>query len=210
MPPHKDALRDEDPILLDRDGHGTVLPRVPHTVNDTPGQPPAFWQGTLDGSEAVIWFGAPDPVRAMTSSVPSGIGLYALYGSGVIAGLGLLASQTDTIMLKIVGMVLFVLSGAQISRMLNLGGRRLRYQHYLLTDRAIYIATVRPGNRLRINRCPITAEMVVIPYDDSIQFAVGTRQRKGRPKTPVYVSFQHIQDPAYLHARVSTIQKGMT
>ncbi|HEY0275725.1 MAG TPA: hypothetical protein VGC31_06615 [Paenirhodobacter sp.] len=218
-PPKKDALRDEDPILLDRDYRATAVPRVRHDPGVAeapppqadPATPPAFWQSTLDGTETVRWFGAPDPVKADRQRVPGGgVVQYSLCGVGVVAGLGLTAQGGDVAGIRILGMALLILSGAQIARILTFGAKRLRDQYYLITDRAIYIAAVRPGDQTHIDRYPITARMPVTCSDDAVRFTVGKRQRKDRPDLPIRVSFYHIKDPAGVRALVRDIQKRMT
>lgn len=214
---HRDALRDEDPIQLDRDDRGTVIPAVrrgakgddPEARDSAqPGQPPAFWQSEIDRAETVLWFGSP-AARAEAPAPRISPLLTILSGAGFVSGIALLVNGSEAIWIKVLGMALFVLSGAQIARTLKPGSRRLRYQHYLVTDRAIYIASVRPGDGRRVRRYPITARLPVTVTADSVHFTVGTRRRRDDLDQPVIVSFHDIQDPEGLHALIRGIQKGM-
>lgn len=215
----RDALRDEDPILLDRDDRATVIPAVrrgargddPEARDSAqPDMPPAFWQSEIDRAETVLWFGSPDPAKAEAAAPRTSPLLTVLSGAGFVSGIALLVNASEAIWIKVLGMALFVLSGAQIARTLKPGTRRLHYLHYLVTDRAIYIASVRPGDGRRVQRFPITARLPVTVTDNSVRFTVGTRRRRQDDSDqPVIASFQNITDPAGVYALIRGIQKGM-
>lgn len=221
--PKKDALRDEDPVLLDRENRGTDIPPVRRTPQGAPdaegadpaaqdgtrrGVPPAFWQGIVGRDETVLWFGAPDP--AIAGEVgrkwpPLMLGLFAL---GAVLGMGLLLRGSGGFAEKALGMAMVVLCAMQIVRAFQPARREIYYTHYLLTDRAAYIARVRPGERARVRREEITAQMPVSATDTSVTIRIGVKRINDRQDAPVMFAFNHIHDAAEVRSLIRGIQKA--
>lgn len=215
QPPDKDALRDEDPVQLGRDSPSSIPVVRPAEGADPagsdPGRPPAFWQALIDRRETVLWFGAPDPTTARGARTqPGGPVMLGLCAVGLVAGLALLINQqTDGFGIKAAGMALFTLSGLMLARALNFGAKRMAEMHYLLTDRAAYIARVRPGSAPTVQRHDITPRLPVSATQTSVTFAVGVRRRKDEPETPILAGFYNIRDAAEVRTLIRGIQKGM-
>ncbi|MFT3690547.1 hypothetical protein [Paenirhodobacter sp.] len=200
--PDKDALRDEDPVQLDR---GTEIPSVRREPPRR--EPPAFWQGIIGPGETVLWFGAPDPALAREIGRKWPPLMLALFALGVVLGMGLLLREGEFPQ-KVLGMAMVVLCAMQIVRAFQPPRRDIGYRHYLLTDRAAYEALVRPGATPRVRREEITAQMPLSATETSVTLRVRVRTSRDRADEPVLFAFNHIHDAAQVRSLIRGIQKA--
>lgn len=208
--PKKDALRDEDPVQLGRETRGTDIPAVRRAPQESTRRdgPPAFWQGHVGRDESVLWFGAPDPAIAGEIGRKQPPLMLALFGVGVVLGMGLLLRDVGGFPTKVLGMAMVVLCAMQIVRAFQPVRRDIGYTHYLLTDRAAYTARVRPGERARVERHEITAQMPVSATDTSVTIRIGVKRINDRQDAPVMFAFNHIHDAAEVRSLIRGIQKA--
>ncbi|RLL64694.1 hypothetical protein [Paenirhodobacter hankyongi] len=167
----------------------------------------AFWGGLLTPGEMLRWHGAPDP-RLFTPA--GGPAILAVLAGGAGTGIVIALRAGGSAAQAVAGIGLFVLSALQLARRSGFGNRRLIDTRYALSDRAIYIATLRPGAAPYLERYPLTPQLAVGLGRNSVTFPVGVIQRKDRPERPLMRGFFHIHDAAAVQSLVREIQRGMT
>ena len=167
----------------------------------------AFWGGLLTPGETLRWHGAPDP-RLFTPA--GGPAILAVLAGGAGTGIVIALRAGGSAAQAVAGIGLFVLSALQLARRSGFGNRRLIDTRYALSDRAIYIATLRPGAAPYLECYPLTPQLAVGLGRNSVTFPVGVIQRKDRPERPLMRGFFHIHDAAAVQSLVREIQRGMT
>lgn len=167
----------------------------------------AFWGGLIGPGEALRWHGAPDP-RLFTPT--GGPAILAVLAGGAATGLVITLRAGGSAAQAAAGIMLFVLSALQLARRSGFGNRRLLDTRYALSDRAIYIATLRPGAAPHLERYPLTPRLAVGLARNSVTFPVGVLRRKDQPERPLMRGFFHIHDAAAVQSLVREIQRGMT
>lgn len=194
--PSRDALRDEDPVLLGHDDH-------------TPATAPAFWQGIVAPRETILWHGRPDPALRPAPRVR--VGPPVLIAAVAIAGLALtlLLRQGGGMPAKVVALCVLLGAGLVVMRALPSRRRHPADIYYLITDRAAYMAGLCPGAPPDVRRHEITPQMPVTASDTSVRLQVGTRSPgSDRHDVPVYLAIGPIADAAAVRALIRNIQKG--
>lgn len=166
-----------------------------------------FWGGLIGPGEALRWHGAPDP-RLFTPV--GGPAILAVLAGGAATGLVITLRAGGSAAQAVAGIGLFVLSALQLVRRSGFGNRRLHDQRYALTDRAIYIATLRPGAAPYLERYPLTPHLAVGLGRNSVTFPVGVTRHRNEPERPLMRGFFHIHDAAAVQSLVREIQRGMT
>ncbi|RWR51372.1 hypothetical protein EOW65_04195 [Sinirhodobacter ferrireducens] len=167
----------------------------------------AFWGGLLAPGETLRWHGAPDP-RLFTPA--GGPAILAVLAGGAGTGIVIALRAGGSAAQAVAGIGLFVLSALQLARRSGFGNRRLLDTRYALSDRAIYIATLRPGAAPHLERYPLTPHLAVGLGRNSVTFPVGVTQHRNEPERPLMRGFFHIHDAAAVQSLVREIQRGMT
>lgn len=210
--PPQDPLREEDYVLLGRDQ--SSVPAHDETDCDTDvendtrrSQMPAFWQGFVGNDEAVLWTGRRDP--AVAAGRKRAASPLALIGMGAMAVVGviLLADPGEHFPVKLFGLILCIAAITLFLR--NRPGQRGQELHYLLSDRAIYVACVTRGNLPDVTRHAVTPKMQVTSTDSSVRLTIGSRKRRDEAAQPIFLDIEDIPDAANLRALVRSLQKRM-
>jgi len=184
-------------------GDGATATPLPQVGRDGT----AFWGGLIAPGEALRWHGAPDP-RLFTPT--GGPAILAVLAGGAATGLVITLRAGGSAAQAAAGIGLFLLSALQLARRSGFGNRRLLDTRYALSDRAIYIATLRPGAAPYLERFALTPQLAVGHGRNSVTFPVGVIQRKNQPERPLMRGFFHIHDAAAVQSLVREIQRGMT